>query len=310
MNFRLGTNYISLLIVFLFFMALGLIRSQNAFENEYNSLAFSGDGQGTIASFADYNKGLSAEGGLWKLFSDRWYPGIGGGYGEPAPVSFFWKITGLLFSQLEPDDLYDACVVLLYILNGVAAYLLARYVRLNPYFSLLSAVFIVSLENFDSRITGHLTLAAYFGFLIAIIFLLEATKYPNSLKKIILLGIVIGFSFSVNEYYGLFVLEISVIYFFIVVWKNTKLFFTLKQGVICSISFFITLSLIYPFTLLGPILSKFDKTVSYPSRIMYKSDYLHYSLHNPLELFTSNFDFFASINQFLFLNHTICELSL
>ena len=49
-------NYSQLLIVFLFFLAIGLTRSQNAFENEYVSLAFPGDGQGTIASFADYNK--------------------------------------------------------------------------------------------------------------------------------------------------------------------------------------------------------------------------------------------------------------
>mgnify|MGYP005630815029 FL=1 len=291
--------YSQLLIVLLFFLAIGLIRSQNAFENEYSSLAFSGDGQGTIASFADYNKGLSAEGGWWKLFGDRWYPGHGGGYSEPGPVSFFWKITGLLFSQLEPDDLYDACVVLLYILNGVAAYLLARYIRLNPYFSLLSAAFIVSLENFDVRITGHLTLAAYFGFLIAIIFLFEATRNPNSLKKTILLGFLIGFAFTTNEYYGLFALEISVIYYFIVVWKKTNFFYTLKNGIICSLSFLITLAIFYPFTFLGPLISKFDKTVSYPTRILPKSDYLHYSLHNPLELFTSNFDIFTSINQWI-----------
>ena len=219
-------NIIALFIVFLLFIALGLARSQYAFNNDNKSFAFPGDGQGTIASFADYNKGLLAEDGLWKLLGDRWDPGLGGGYHEPGPVSFFWKFVGLFFSQLEPDDLYDAIVVLLFVLNGVATYLLARYIRLNHYYSLLSAIFVVSLENFDSRITGHLTLAAYFGFILVIIFLFEATKYPNSLKKTILLGIVIGFSFTVNEYYGLFVLEISVIYFFIVVWKNTKLFFT------------------------------------------------------------------------------------
>ena len=280
-------------------MALGLIRSQNAFENKYNTLAFSGDGQGTIASFADYNKGLSAEGGLWKLFGDRWYPGLGGGYAEPGSVSFFWKIVALIFSQLEPDDLYDACVVLLYILNGVAAYLLARHIRLNHYFSLLSAVFIVSLENFDSRIIGHLTLAAYFGFLIAIILLLEATRDPHSLKKTILLGFLIAFAFTINEYYGLFLLEISVIFFFIMVWRKTNLLITMKNGIMCSLFFIFSLSVFYPFTLLGPIISKFDKTVSYPTRIMHESDYLLYSLHNPLELFTSNFDFFTSINHWI-----------
>ena len=291
-------NYISLLVVFLFFLALGLLRSQNAFENEYMSLAFPGDGHGTIANFDGYNKSLY-EDGFWQLLVDRWHPEFGGGYHAPGLVSFFWRFTGLFLSQLEPDDIYDASVVLLYVLNGLTAYLLARYLRLNHYYAFLSAIFIVSLENFDSRITGHLTLAAYFGFILAIVFLFEATKNPNSLKKTILLGMFIAFSFAINEYYGLFVLEISVVYYFIAVWRKTNLLFTLKKGIICSLSFLFTLTLFYPFTLLGPLLSKFDKTVSYPTRIMYKSDYLHYSLHNPLELFKSNFDIFSAINQWI-----------
>ena len=280
-------------------MALGLFRAQNAFENEYISLAYPGDGHGTIASFADYNRGLLAEDGYWKLLGDRWNPGLGGGYHQPGVVSFFWKFIGLFFSKLEPDDLYDACVVLIYALNGLTAYLFARYVRLNHYYSLMCALFFVSLENFDSRITGHLTLAAYFGFILTIIFLFEATKNPISLKKTILLGFATAFSFTINEYYGLFVLEISAIYFFIVVWKKTNLLFTLKNGICCSLSFFVTLSLFYPFTFLWPLISKFDNSVSYPTRTMYKSDYLHYSLHNPLELFTSNFGFFSSINHWI-----------
>ena len=88
MNFRLRTNYIALLIVLLLFMALGLIRSKNAFDNEYMSLAYPGDGHGTIASFADYNRGIY-EDGLWKLLGDRWSSGLGGGFHEPGPVSFF-----------------------------------------------------------------------------------------------------------------------------------------------------------------------------------------------------------------------------
>jgi hypothetical protein len=32
---------------------------------------------------------------------------------------------------------------------------------------------------------------------------------------------------------------------------------------------------------------------------MYQSDYLHYSIHNPLELFKSNFDIFSAINQWI-----------
>jgi len=298
MNFRLGAHKIPLLIVFLFFLALGLIRSQNAFENEYMSLAFPGDGHGTIANFAGYNKNLY-EDGFWQLLTDRWYPEFGGGFSPPGLESFFWRFTGFFLSQLEPDDIYDASVVLLYVLNGVTAYLLARYIRLNHYYALLSAIFIVSLENFDSRITGHLTLAAYFGFILTIVFLFEATKNPYSLKKTILLGVFIAFSFTINEYYGLFVIEISVIYYLIIVWRKTNLLFTLKNGIYCSLSFFVTLAFFYPFTFLGPLLSKFGNTVSYPTRTMYKSDYLHYSLHNPLELFTSNFDLFSSINHWI-----------
>ena len=170
-------NSISFLFVFLFFLALGLIRSHDAFKNEYMSLAFKGDGHGTIASFADYNKQLY-ENGFWQLFGDRWYPRLGGGYHEPGVVSIFWKFTGLIFSKLNPDDLYDALVVILYALNGLAAYLLARYIRLHHYYALLSALFVVSLVNFDDRIRGHLTLAAYFGFILVILFLFAATKNP------------------------------------------------------------------------------------------------------------------------------------
>ncbi len=279
-------------------MVIGLIRSQLAFENEYISLAFAGDGHGTIANFVGYNKSLYVD-GFWQLLVDRWHYGFGGGYHPPGLASFFWRFTGLFLSQLEPDDIYDASVVLLYVLNGVTAYLLARYIQLNQYYAFLSAIFIVSLENFDSRITGHLSLAAYFGFILSIIFLFEATKYPYSLKKTILLGMFIAFAFAINEYYGLFVLEISVVYYFIVVWRKTSLLFTLKNGILCSLSFLFTLTLFYPFTLLGPFLSKFDKTVSYPTRIMSKGDYLTYSLHNPLELFTSNFDIFSAINHWI-----------
>ena len=214
-------------------------------------------------------------------------------------MNFFWRFTVLSLSKLEPDDIYDVIVVLLFVLNGVSVYLLARYLRLNHYYAFLSAIFVVSLGDFDFRITGHLNLGAYFGFIIAIILLLEATKYPTSLKKTILLGIFIAFSFTINEYYGLFVLEISVIYYLIIVWRKTNLIFTLKNGIFCSLSFFVTLALFYPFTFLGPLLSKFDITVSYPTRIIHKSEYLQYVLYNPLELFTSNFDLFSSINHWI-----------
>ena len=292
-------NYISLLFVFLFFLAIALIRSQNAFNNEYVSLAFEGDGHGTIATFADYNKQLNDD-GLWKLFGDRWYSRLGGGYHEPGVVSIFWKSAGLLFSELDPDDLYDACVLLLYALNGLAVYLLARYIRLHHYYALLSAVFVVSLQNFDDRIRGHLTLAAYFGFILVILFLLAATKNPKSLKKTLLLGFIAAFSFSINEYYGLFMLEISTIYYFIVVWKKTNILYAVKNGIYCSIAFVSTLSLIFPFTLLGPLFKNFDNKISFPSKVVPQSDYLHYSLHNPLELFTSNLDIFYFINNWIY----------
>ena len=118
-------------------MALGLFRAQNAFENEYISLAYPGDGHGTIASFADYSREPLAEDGYWKLLGVCWNPRLGDGYHQPGVVSFFWKFIGLFFSKLEPDDLYDACDVLIYALNGLTAYLFARYVRLNHYYSLI-----------------------------------------------------------------------------------------------------------------------------------------------------------------------------
>ena len=295
--FSRKNNFI-LLLIFLIFFVLGIFRSQDAFKNDYKTFAFPGDGHGTIADFYGFNKSLYQD-GLWQLLVDRWYPNFGGGYSAPKLMNIFWRFVVFSLSNYEPDNIYDICVVLLFVLNGVSAYLLARYLKINPYYSFMCALFIVSLNNFDFRITGHLNLAAYFGFIIAVIFLFEATKNPNSLKKTIILGIVVAFSFTTNEYYGLFVLEISVIYYFIIVWRKTYLIFTLKNGIYCASSFFVTLAFIYPFTFLGPLISKFDISFSYPSRIIHRSEYLQYVLYNPLELFTSNFELFTLINEWI-----------
>jgi len=75
--------------------------------------------------------------------------------------------------------------------------------------------------------------------------------------------------------------------------------FTLKNGIFCSLAFFVALAIFYPFTFLGPWLSILDITVSYPTRIIHKSEYIQYVLYNPLELFTSNFEIFSSINNWI-----------
>ena len=66
------------------------------------------------------------------IIGDRWYPESGGDYHAPGHVPFFWRFTGLFLSQLEPDDIYDASVVLLYVLNGVTAYLINGPEELVP----------------------------------------------------------------------------------------------------------------------------------------------------------------------------------
>ena len=66
-------NYISLLVVFLFFLALGLLRSQDAFNNDAKTFALPGDGHDTIAYFTGYNKSLYEDGFL-QLLIDRLYP--------------------------------------------------------------------------------------------------------------------------------------------------------------------------------------------------------------------------------------------
>ena len=70
-------NNLILLSVFIIFLFLGIIRSQDAFKNDYSTFAFSGDGHGTIADFSGYNKSIY-EDGFWQLLVDRWYPKFGG----------------------------------------------------------------------------------------------------------------------------------------------------------------------------------------------------------------------------------------
>ena len=176
-------NNVLLLSVFLIFMALGFFRAQNAFENKYVSLAHSGDGHGTIASFADYNKGLLDKDGCWKLFVDRWNPGLGGGFHQPGVVSIFWKFIGLLFSILEPDDLYDMCVVLIFALNGLTAYLFARYIRLSHYYSLMCALFLSVWKILIQELQDTLHWLHISGLLSQLFFYLKQQKIQFLLKK-------------------------------------------------------------------------------------------------------------------------------
>ena len=298
MNKNKSYIWVELLIVLLLFASLGTFRAQDAF-NEGMTLAFPGDGQATIGWYAEYIRVINNN-GLLEIFGDRFYPSFGGGFHKPQPVAFFWKSLIYLLSFLDVDNIYDVSVVIIFSINGVAAYLLFRYLNIHSMLSFLGALLINLFENFDARVVGHLGLCAYFGFIFSIIVLLHVTKHhSDNIKYNILLGSTLAFSFSINEYYGFFMLEIGAVYYLIYVWKNIGFVKTIKNGLICLSSFFIMMGFIFPTTLYGPILAKFNLIEGFPSRELTKLDYLLFALHDPLEVFISNQHLFESVNKWI-----------
>ena len=94
-------------------------------------------------------------------------------------------------------------------------------------------------------------------------------------------------------------LEIGAVYYLIYVWKNIGFVKTIKNGLICLSSFFIMMGFIFPTTLYGPILAKFNLIEGFPSRELTKLDYLLFALHDPLEVFISNQHLFESVNKWI-----------
>ena len=128
--FSRKNNFI-LLSVFLVFLGLGLIRSQDAFKNDFNTIAFLGDGHGTIADFAAYNKTFN-EVGFWQFLVDRWYPKFGGGYSAPKHMNFFWRITILTLSKLLEHFIITVKLMSQLPLQLVAPELLRRFFCKEP----------------------------------------------------------------------------------------------------------------------------------------------------------------------------------
>ena len=142
MNKNKSYIWVELLIVLLLFASLGTYRAQDAF-NEGMTLAFPGDGQTTIGWYAEYIRGINNN-GLLQIFGDRFYPSFGGGFHKPQPVAFFWKSLIYLLSFLDVDNIYDVSVVIIFSINGVAAYLLFRYLNIHSMLSFLGALLINS----------------------------------------------------------------------------------------------------------------------------------------------------------------------
>ena len=79
MNKKKSRILAELLIVLLLFASLGAYRAQDAFNNEGMTLAYPGDGQGTIGWYSEYIRGINNN-GILEIFGDRFYPSFGGGF--------------------------------------------------------------------------------------------------------------------------------------------------------------------------------------------------------------------------------------
>lgn len=192
-------------LVALAFGALGLWRVSDAFLRPGYSLSEPwGDGIGTMGLIFDHahrfgRAGLKAA--FWDLYRS---PDIGGGLHAPMVTTTFWRIQfwalGKIFSI---DNVYDFLCWSGFALNGLFAYFLTRELGCGRVAASFVGLAVVSLDVFDSRVSGHLTMAFFYYQLLACWLVIRAAKQPT-FARMTAASAGLWLSFLGNEYYGYF----------------------------------------------------------------------------------------------------------
>lgn len=286
-----GFEYIAVAVLF---ASLGAWQFWPAFITPNSSIAEMGDGLGAMPWFEVLRGILESEGFIkyitTPLLENR---NIGEGL-MPAsiPWSSLWRIAiyPLIASNLDIQDVYDAWIFLIYILNAVAGYFLARVLGAGGVLSLFIGLLCAGLDNYGLRILAHNTLAANFGVLFQLSIAVLAGKSQSG-GYLVRYGVASWLSFQVNEYYGYYGLIFSsfVIFGFWLMqvlrremgWANLKK--ATSKGVLSFSVFFVLMTTAYPSIILGmfgfyskEILQSFSHSVEALQV---------YSVLNPLQLF-------------------------
>jgi len=205
----------------------------------------------------------------------------------PASKPDSWAIIfQFLALFLSPDNVYDVLVLLFWFLNFFAGYYLFSSLKLNRFSAVIFGLILAGLEVFNSRITGHLTMAAIFIPILQISYAYKITESPTK-KNIYILAILSVACFLSNEYYGYFGFIFSftlIAFYYILNFKRLKSF-RIKDILFGLMIFCSGMLLVYGNIFRSLIVN--DTTKALISHSYW--DHVFYSVKNPFEIFYSSF---------------------
>src|SRR4051812_2132188 len=198
-------TWLEVLIAAVAFGALALWRMSDAFIRPGWSVSAPwGDGIGGMGLIFDQAHRFLHEGFKAKFLEVYRTPDIGAGFHAPFVTTTFWRAQYWTLAHfLSIDNIYDFLCWCGFALNGLCSYLVGREIRFGRTTAGLLGIAVVSLEFFDTRVTGHLHMTLFFYQLMACWLVLRAAKHPTA-ARMILAGAGSWLAFVGNEYNGYF----------------------------------------------------------------------------------------------------------
>lgn len=281
MNIKIDTIFKrSFLIIVGIWLVIGYsATTYNVLYKDYTFAAtdYIGDGIGGIAGIGFLKSQPFLQNDNNKIFSSLMV--------VPTTIEDNWRIIkrflALFFS---PDNVYDLLVIYFWLLNLLAGYFLFRTLKLNRFSAVIFGLTLAGLEVFQSRITGHLTMAAIFIPILQIAFAFKIIESPSG-KNIYIFAILCFAGFLSNEYYGYFgfIFSITLIAFYFLLNIKRVKEFKFKEIIYGSIIFCFGMVIVYANIFRALLVHNGTRALI----IHTYWDHVYFSVQNPLEIFYS-----------------------
>ncbi len=286
-------------------LLLGIWRWHLAFHKGLTLSHPGDDSTGTIGLIYELATEFRRQ-GLPLLWGDFFSPpGLGGGVYMPIPTNPLWRLQYCLLGQLlAPDNVYDVVLLLAYVGNGAAAFLLAREIGATRLAAAVAALAAASLWGFDARALMHNGLAFFFPAMVFAWTAVRAGKRPSR-RRMIAFALGGIFSFLGNEYFGYFSAFFCTVLFlgYLAAWHGRSLTTRRALGLLASRSLLalgvlvVGMMVLYPTLFVTPLLARLglQSVQPSPSPSHPDFDFELYAIKNPWALFQPGLPWLSSI---------------
>lgn len=290
---------LSLLLLFIY----SLFRySDVVFSTDYSLTNF-GDGIGTVSGIFALND-LVRNGDWSYIFSDMaHFPDHAQALASAGPFSQTWKLIVIVFGTMfSPETTYDVVGMIGYFCALVSGFILFRYLGANSLIAGILCITLASIDNNVARAQGHLFgLGVIFGPIITVYFTSVVSNDPSR-RNLLFLAAAHLFNINLNEYYGFFGIFFTVAFFLINTairfrYLNFKVLF--QDLVIASVFFILVASILYPNSILFPVLEKLglieSTSVSVKTHVHDWNSFVFFSLSDVFHVFESDIGFINNL---------------